>query len=121
MMSPRLRIILMIAIIFYYIFLVLLLKRKILNLKYTLLWLFFGFIMLLLVLFPQSLYVFTSLVDIDVAENALFAVILFFLIIVLVSITAIVSKLNEKVRKLIQILALVEKRVREIEKTVEGK
>lgn len=51
--------------------------------------------------------------------NALFAFMFFCVIIILMSITAIVSKLNEKNKRLIQSVALLEKRVRELERAEE--
>jgi len=47
----------------------------------------------------------------------LFAIMFFCVIIILVSMTSIVSKLNAKVTELAQQQAILEKRVRELEKT----
>lgn len=115
MITPRLRIAMMAAVILYFILVFKLLKRKSLNLKYTLLWLLSGFIMLCLAGFPGILNVFSDLVGVYEPTNALFAIIFFCIIIILMSLTAIVSKLNEKCKRLIQAFALLEKRLREIE------
>lgn len=116
MIVTKLRILLLIAVCIYFIMVFQLLKRRTLNLKYTMLWLASGFVMLILALFPQLLRSFTVLVGIYDPTNALFSVILFCIIIILMSITAIVSKLNEKNKALIQSIALLEKRLREVEK-----
>lgn len=116
MITMRLRIAMLLAVVLYFGLVFHLLKRKSLNLKYTLLWLFSGVMMLLLAVFPQILNAFTSLVGIYEPTNALFAVIFFCIIIILMSLTAIVSKLNEKSKRLIQSIALLEKRVRDLEK-----
>ena len=115
MIATRLRVLLLIAVCIYFIMVFCLLRRKTLNLKYTLLWLASGSVMLILALFPQLLQSFASLVGIYDPMNALFSLIIFCIIIILMSLTAIVSKFNRKTKTLIQALALLEKRVRDSE------
>lgn len=115
MISIKLQITMLIAVGLYFLIVFGLLKKKTLNLKYTLLWLASGIIMLALAVFPQILAWFAVLVGIYEPTNALFAFMFFCVIIILMSITAIVSKLNEKIKRLIQSVALLEKRVRELE------
>lgn len=71
--------------------------------------------MLLLSIFPQFINWFTGIVGIYEPTNALFAIIFFCIIIILMSLTSIVSKMNEKIKRIIQTIALLEKRVRELE------
>ena len=115
MLSTSLRISFLFAILVYFIILFILLKRKSLSLRYTLLWLFSGFLMLIIIIFPQLLFAFSSLVGIEVQSNALFAVLFFCIIIILVSLTSIISKQNEMTKRLVQECARLEKRIRELE------
>ena len=115
MISIKLQAAMLIAVGLYFLIVLKLLRQKTLNLKYTLLWLASGVIMLILAVFPQILGWFAALVGIYEPTNALFAFMFFCVIIILMSITAIVSKLNEKSKRLIQSVALLEKRVRELE------
>ena len=115
MISIKLQITMLVAVGLYFLIVFRLLKKKTLNLKYTLLWLASGIIILALAIFPQILGWFAALVGIYEPTNALFAFMFFCVIIILMSITAIVSKLNEKSKRLIQSVALLEKRVRELE------
>ena len=110
----------LVAVAVYFYLVLRLLKKKSLNLKYTLLWLLSGIIMLILAVFPQILNGFATAVGIYEPTNALFAVIFFCIIIILMSLTAIVSKLNEKSKRLIQSIALLEKRVRILENEKDG-
>jgi len=114
--SSKLQISMLIAVGLYFLIVFRLLKRKSLNLKYTLLWLLSGGVMLVLAVFPQILGLIAGLVGIYAPTNALFALMFFCVIIILMSLTAIVSKLNEKSKQVIQSLALLEKRVRDLEK-----
>ena len=119
MITTRLQIVVLGALTLYFIFLFHLLIKKRLNLKYTLLWLVFGAVMLVVVWFPRLLNIVASLVGFEVASNGLFAILHFCTLILLISMTAIVSKLNEKVKRMIQTIALLERRVRELEEKSE--
>lgn len=116
MITTRLQIVVLCALALYFILLLRLLIKKRLNLKYTLLWLAFGGVLLIFALFPGLLGFFASLVGFEVASNGLFAVLHFCALVLLISMTAIVSKLNEKVKRLIQAIALLERRIRELER-----
>ncbi len=115
MISSKLQISMLIAVGLYFLIVFRLLKRRNLNLKYTLLWLLSGAIMLMLAVFPRILGWLAALVGVYDPTNALFALMFFCVIIILMSLTAIVSKLNEKSKKVVQTLALIEKRVRDLE------
>lgn len=115
MISVKLQTAMLIAVGLYFLIVLKLLRRKTLNLKYTLLWLVSGVIMLALAMFPRILGWFAALVGIYDPTNALFAFMFFCVVIILMSITAIVSKLNEKSKQVIQSVALLEQRIRELE------
>lgn len=114
-MSQKLQIIVLLAVITYFWILLQMLKKNRLNLKYTLLWIFSGCLMLVIALFPGLLAIFSEFVGIVEPTNALFAVILFCGIIILMSLTSIISKMNEQIKRLAQTMAMLEKRIRELE------
>lgn len=115
MIGGKSQIIMLLAVMCYFVLLILLLRKKMLNLKYGLLWIFSGVLMLILAIFPGILNSFSRLVGIAIPTNALFAVILFCVMIILISLTAIVSGLNNKVKKLAQTIAMLENRLRAVE------
>lgn len=114
-MALSLQIFLIIGIILYFVFIVYFLKKKALSLKYSLLWLLTGTIMLVVALFPQTMNWISAFLGIESIVNTVFALQLFFQMVILMSITSVVSKQNDKEKKIIQTLALIEKRVRELE------
>ena len=114
-MNEYLRISLLIGIAVYFICIFCLLKKNSLNLKYTLLWIFLGIVFLLVVIFPVILKVPMQQIGVVEWTNGLFALLLLILLIIDMSITAIVSKLNERMRKLVQQCALYEERIRQLE------
>lgn len=115
-MNSTLRIFLIIIILIYLIVIIDLLKRKKLNLKYSLIWLFSSLFLLLLVIFPDIVYNFSNFIGIATPVNVVFVVEAIFVLMILLSLTTIVSYLNEQNRKLTQHIALLEKRVRDLER-----
>jgi hypothetical protein len=115
MISSSLRLFLSIGVFVYFLLIFSLLRRKTLSLRYTLLWIFGGIGMGILLIFPELLNWFIHLVGIQLASNGLFAIILFFILIILISITSIVSKQSDHIKRLVQDNALLEKRIRELE------
>lgn len=115
MIPINLKITLIIAVCCYFILILIFLKRKALELKYTLLWLLAGGIMGLAVLFPQLLFRVTKFLGITGTMNGLYVLCIGFVLIILMALTSIVSKQTMKIRTLIQENAMLEKRVRELE------
>ncbi len=114
-MSKTLQLILIGVMVIYFIMLITLLKRNRISLKYSLLWLFSGVVLLVLALFPKLLNIGARIIGIYNPVNALFAVVIFCIIMLLISLTSIVSKQSEKNKKLVQELGLLEKRLRDLE------
>lgn len=118
MLPQKLQITLILAIILYFIIILHFLKRKALELKYTLIWLISGFAMLILVVFPRIMVYIIHLFGIQSNMNGLYITLIAFIIMILMTLTSIVSRLDFKTKALIQELALLEKRVRETEQKV---
>ena len=91
------------------------LKKKMLSLKYTLVWLIAGAVMLLFTVFPMLMIRFVKLFGVESAMNGLFSLLIFFILTIIMSLTAIVSRQAERIRSLTQSQALLEKRIRELE------
>ena len=113
-MNEYLRVALLIGIAIYFVCIFFLLKKNSLNLKYTLLWIFLGIVFLLVVIFPVILQAPMRMIGVVEWTNGLFALLLLILMIIDMSITAIVSKLNERMRKLVQKCAMYEERIRKL-------
>ncbi len=115
MIPITLKITLTIAVICYFIFILHYLKNKMLELKYTLIWLAAGFVMAVLIIFPELLVGFIKLFGIESNMNGLYILSFAFVIMTTMTLTSIVSRQNMKIRILIQELSSLEKRVRELE------
>ncbi|MCR4991206.1 MAG: DUF2304 domain-containing protein [Lachnospiraceae bacterium] len=115
MIPQTLRITLCIGVIVYFILILRYLKLKMLELKYTLIWLVAGLIMGVMVFFPELLTRFIRLLGIESNMNGLFILAIAFCIMVLMTLTSIASRTSMKMRTMIQEVAMLEKRVRELE------
>ena len=111
----RLRTALLAAIILFFVIVLYFLKRRRLTLKYILLWLLTGTVMLVLVAFPELMMFLSRLIGTQSIMNTLYLLILAFVIILLMMLTSIVSGQTERIRRLAQSNALLEKRIRELE------
>ena len=115
MIPSTLRIVLIIALLFYFVILLIFLKNKTLELRYTLLWMFAGFILALLVIWPDVLRGCVKVIGIQDNMNGLFIMSFAFVIMIMMSLTSIVSRQANKIKLLVQELAIMEKRIRELE------
>lgn len=116
MIPSHLRVTLILVVISYFIVILYFLKQKALNLKYTLLWLVAGVVMGILVVIPELLTRIIRLFGIQDNMNGLFLFCIGFIILILLSLTSIASRQNRKIRTLTQELAILDKRVRDLEK-----
>lgn len=109
------------VVVLYFVIIFALLKKKQFELRYSLLWLLAGLVMLLLVIFPNLLRSATSLLGIEVASNGLFAACIFFIVVILISLTTVISGFANKIKGLAQQIALLEERIRKLEEDQESK
>lgn len=119
MITTKFQIVLIIAAIIYFLLLIKLLKDRVIIMKYALLWILTGLTLLLLALFPESLRFFADLLGIYSDTNFLFVAIISFLLMISISLTHIVSRLNEENKNHTQEIAIIEERLRKVEKKME--
>ena len=115
MIPSTLRITLCIAVICYFILILYYLKKRMLELKYTLIWLFAGLVMGIMIFFPELLVHFVRLLGIESNMNGLYVLCFAFIIAILMTLTSIVSRQTMKIKILIQERSMMEKRIRELE------
>ena len=102
------------AIAIYFVILFVLIKKGSLILKYSLLWMLAGVLMLVFAIWPGILTWLTSVLGIALPVNALFAMMFFCIIMILMSLTSIVSKQKEELKILTQQMAILEKELRDL-------
>ena len=103
MMTTLFRIILLVCVLLYLAVILILMRKGRMSLKYSLIWFLSGVILLICAIFPQVIRFFTRLIGVYSEANAVFFIGVCFLILIV----------------LVQTQAILEKRVRDLEKKVE--
>lgn len=114
MLPANLRITLGVSLIVYFGLILIFLKNKAIELKYTLLWLLSGVLMAALVIFPTILPWFLHILGIAGNMNGLFIICIAFLMMLSMALTSIVSRQSGKIRRLVQDYAILEREMREM-------
>ena len=118
-MSTSLRIFALVLITIYFVVILSLLKRKKFALKYSLLWFLAGILMLIIVIWPNILVWGANLLGIEVASNGLFGICILLEIMIMISITSVISDLANRMKSMVQNMALMERRIRLLEEKLE--
>lgn len=106
-MSGILQLLLILGSIWFFLFIVSMIKKKKLELKYALTWIVTSLLFIILSLFPGILYFISSLLHIKEPVNALFLLIIFFLLIIIFTLTIALSKSSNRVAALTQEVGLL--------------
>lgn len=113
-MDFKIQIFFSIAIIMYLILIIHLLRKKKLELKYTLLWIIASIVLLIVILCPNLIYFISDILGIQTPINSAIVLGCMFIIMILITLTSIVSLLNRNLRVLTQEVALLQKKVKEL-------
>lgn len=113
-MNKVLQFFLIICLLFFLALILRFVAKKQLNLKYTLIWLFADISMLLVTIFPQSVDIIGTLVGIASPVNTIFLFSGMFMMLILMTLTFIVSHQNNRIYRMAQSIALLEKRIRDL-------
>ncbi|MGP1488202.1 MAG: DUF2304 domain-containing protein [Peptoanaerobacter stomatis] len=113
-MTNRLRIYVVTLSLLFLIYLINMIRKNKINLKYILSWISISIGILIIALYPKILTLFANFLGVKDPMNALYFLGFIFLIIVVFSLTVAQSRLSDKVKSLSQEVALLsyEKEVR---------
>lgn len=114
-MNIVLHIFLIVAVVIFTLAIIRYLTNKRLNLKYSLVWLASCFVMLVLAIFPSLVEKIGNLVGIATVTSTVFVFAGMFMLAIIFTLTIIVSHMNNRIYRLTQMQAILEKRVRELE------
>ena len=114
-MSDKMRIVLIILVVATDLFSFRQIRQGKMSLNHSLLWIFASLALLLLAIFPSIAYWLSSLLGIGLSINLIFLSFGFFSIILFIYLTNVVSREDRNSRRLTQQIALMEKRIRELE------
>lgn len=97
------------------LYVVRLIRKRKMELKYALPWLAVSFAALIVDCFPKLLSALADLLGIATPVNALYLVALLFAVCLIFALTVIVSRQSERIKQLAQAAALCEERIRRLE------
>lgn len=114
MLSTTLRMVLAVCVLIYFVSIVFLINKKKLAMKYSLIWIISGIAMGILVAFPNVLIAVSHFFGIASEMNGLFTFLIGFIVCILMSLTVIVSVQSDKIRKLTQVIGIMDKKINDI-------
>ena len=120
-MNTVLHIFLIVVVVIFTLVIIWYLTKRRLNLKYSLVWLAACLIMLVLAIFPSLVEKIGLMFGIMTVTSTVFLFALMFMLVIIFTLTMIVSSLNDRIYRLTQTQAILEKRVRELEAQTENK
>ena len=114
-MTPQLQFFMILGAVALLLIIFFFLKRGLMSVKYSLLWLALAVGLVVFALFPYVVYVLRDLLDIEMLVNLVFLLMFCFVLVVLLSLSIAISQLADKCKRLTQANAILEKRVRDLE------
>ena len=119
-MTPRLQLYMILGAVILLAVIFCLLKRGLMSVKYSLLWLLLAVCLVIAAAVPYTVFVLRDLLDIQMPVNLIFLLMFCFVLVVLLSLSVAITQLAEKCKRLTQANAILEKRVRDLEDTAKG-
>jgi hypothetical protein len=98
-----------------------LIRKDKIEVKYAIIWLAFALAMVLFSIFPKLVFILGDITRVINPVNFVFMIQIIFILLILLSVTAVISGFSNKIKKLAQENALLERRVRLLEKEIEDK
>lgn len=114
-MTGPARILIIIICILFVAYIISLVTKGKLLLKYSLVWLVLSLLVFVFSAFPEPIYILSDILGFEVASNFIFIAAVFFLLVISLSLSVIASKQAAYTKTLIQEVALLKKEQLEIE------
>ena len=114
-MELVLKILLVSGSVGFFLFIIYLMKKQKLEVKYSIIWLAFSVVMIIFACFPYVVYVLGDITRVINPVNFIFLTQIIFILLILLSVSAVISGFSKKIKQLAQANAILEKRVRELE------
>lgn len=121
LIEKRIQVFSIIGSLLLFLFILRLVKRKKLKEEYSLLWLGFGFIFILLSVFKPLLEIVANLLGILYAPAALLLILITSVFFILIQFSVVISKLAESNKNLIQELGILKAELKKMHQPNKGK
>lgn len=115
MLDFKLRLVAVIIVILGFVSVTCLVRRRKVELKYSLVWYAAGIVILIFTIFPHVMSGLSALLGIATPVNMLFMVAIIVLSAIVMELTAVVSASSKRIRRLVQEMALLQEKLSEKE------
>jgi len=119
-MSLRIQVIIAVALIIVLVLICNMIRKNKLDLKYALVWLSVGVIVLILDLFPVTMEIMAKILGVDLPINMLFFLGFCFSLVIIFVLTVMLSAQAKKVKRLTQEVALLDKKIEKLQDSVKS-
>ena len=120
-MNSRLQVIMIIASLLFLSYIILMLRNKKIELKYSLAWLLAGICLLVTAVFPNLLKLLSELLNIIEPVNTLFLSIIFFMLLIVFTLTIALSRNANRVKTLTQEIGIIKMELDQLKKNQNNK
>lgn len=111
-MTGRLQVILIIGSLLFMLFTLYMLRKEKLELRYSLLWFVTAVAAIAVAIKPEILILLSQMIGVEMPSNLVFAMAIFFLLIIVFSLSLALSRLGARQRELTQQVGLLENALR---------
>ena len=111
MLSLKLHIFLVISMLCFMLYIIYLIKNEIIELKYSLLWFTLAFTLLILSFCPGIVILISAFLGIGLPVNSLYLIAIFFILLIIISLTVVISKMHKSIIRLTQEISLIKMKV----------
>ena len=118
-MNSRLQVIMISASVLFLCYIIMMLRNKKIELKYSLAWLLAGTSLLLTAIFPNLLKLLSNLLNIVEPVNTLFLFIIFFMLLIIFTLTIAISRNAIRVKTLTQEIGILKMELEQQRKQTE--
>ena len=106
-MSLRLRIFLIISTLIFIIGIIRSIKKNDVNIKYSLIWLFSGILIIIVTIIPNLLEILSKFLGFELVSNMIFLLAILLLLVLSYSFTVILSRHSKRIRLLTQEISIL--------------
>jgi hypothetical protein len=106
-MDNKLQIIMLVVSLFFFCFVIIMVRNKKIELKYILTWLLASSVFILLSVFPNILNLISALLNIKEPVNTLFLSIIFFMLLIIFTLSMAISRNANRVKSLTQEIGII--------------
>jgi len=114
-MNVRLKLVLIILSVVFLFLTVHFIRKKGLDLYHSIVWIVGAVILLVMACFPETMQILSDLTGVEIPSNLVFLILIGYLMAASLSLSASLSRQHARIRRLVQSVAILENRLKQVE------